>query len=316
MTDQIGLDWQVDGRQMECVKVAGGSKRGGDVVFREGHKFVKQKALAEGERWINMASTSEQFSRRVFDTQNAGDVAAIHSIIFDDGDEILDQEVNGDQADTDTEECIEEREGDSDTDQEGDSSGEEESQGHEWYLAALVWPQADILGCKFHLSQSWFRKIQNLGLTVKYRDPEDDVGMWLHMSFGLPFLNPDEAQEGFCQWVIHMPLDAAAHRTMDKSNKVDEAGEAAAHLEALTITEAPSNENAEELRKYLEAAKRAFEVARGAGVKPPPFAPPSRKRPNPQQRSRRYHPFVRPMTPAQPVGYAPVTTVGPDGGVG
>lgn len=36
--------------------------------------------------------------------------------------------------------------------------------------AAEVFPNAKISGCRFHLGQSWWRKIQSLGLTKLYND--------------------------------------------------------------------------------------------------------------------------------------------------
>ncbi|KAF6212318.1 hypothetical protein GE061_012840 [Apolygus lucorum] len=81
----------------------------------------------------------------------------------------------------------------------------------------------------------------------------------------------------------------------------DEAADAAAKLQEMTL-----NDTDKELEAYLEVAKQQFQAAKKAGVNP-------RGRPNPTQRRKRYHPFERP--PAQPVAYAPVTTVAPDGTV-
>lgn len=60
----------------------------------------------------------------------------------------------------------------------------------------VVWPSTEIFGCRFHLSQSWFRKIQNLGLVKLYRNTTDE-GKWLQHLFGLPFLAPDRVSECF-----------------------------------------------------------------------------------------------------------------------
>ena len=46
-----------------------------------------------------------------------------------------------------------------------------------------------VKGCLFHLKQNWFRKIQELGLASDYKDPESEVGTFLKLTFGLPFLD-------------------------------------------------------------------------------------------------------------------------------
>jgi hypothetical protein len=33
-----------------------------------------------------------------------------------------------------------------------------------------MWPNVTLKGCRFHLAQSWFRKIQKLGLPNDYKD--------------------------------------------------------------------------------------------------------------------------------------------------
>lgn len=53
-----------------------------------------------------------------------------------------------------------------------------------------IWPDINIIGCRFHLTQSWYRKIQNVGLVSEYRDSNSAIGLWLHYTFGLLFLNP------------------------------------------------------------------------------------------------------------------------------
>jgi len=37
------------------------------------------------------------------------------------------------------------------------------------YSILSVWPETNIKGCRFHLGQSWWWKIQNLGLTNEYK---------------------------------------------------------------------------------------------------------------------------------------------------
>lgn len=53
-----------------------------------------------------------------------------------------------------------------------------------------IWPESKIIGCKFHLGQSWYRKIKQLGLSHEYRDQNSEIGAFLRTCFGLPFLDP------------------------------------------------------------------------------------------------------------------------------
>ena len=52
-----------------------------------------------------------------------------------------------------------------------------------------VWPDVIIKVCQFHLGQAWYRKIQNLGLSKEYKDPESDIGKWFKTFFGLSYLD-------------------------------------------------------------------------------------------------------------------------------
>lgn len=60
-----------------------------------------------------------------------------------------------------------------------------------------VWENAQIQGCRFHLTQAWWRKIQNIGLSSEYRSGNSEIGKWLTHVFGLPFLNPEEVGDCF-----------------------------------------------------------------------------------------------------------------------
>ena len=59
-----------------------------------------------------------------------------------------------------------------------------------------VWP-TEIRGCNFHLAQSWYRKIQELGLAVEYNEGKSDVGKFLNYIFGLPYLLEEEIEDCF-----------------------------------------------------------------------------------------------------------------------
>jgi hypothetical protein len=40
-------------------------------------------------------------------------------------------------------------------------------------------PQAQIKGCFFHLKQTWYKKNLKLGLSIKYKNPSSEEGLWL-----------------------------------------------------------------------------------------------------------------------------------------
>ncbi|KAF0774020.1 MULE domain-containing protein [Aphis craccivora] len=59
-----------------------------------------------------------------------------------------------------------------------------------------IWPDVNLVGCRFHLSQSWGRAIQNFGLSVEYKS-ESEINKWLHLCFGLLFLSPEKVPNVF-----------------------------------------------------------------------------------------------------------------------
>lgn len=54
----------------------------------------------------------------------------------------------------------------------------------------LVWTSVEIVGCRFHLAQSWIRRIQQLGLINEYKDSSSQSGIFFHWIFRLTFLEP------------------------------------------------------------------------------------------------------------------------------
>ncbi|KAK3916473.1 PKS-NRPS hybrid synthetase [Frankliniella fusca] len=71
---------------------------------------------------------------------------------------------------------------------------------------ATVFPDAELRLCLFHLKQSAFRKIQNLGLAVQYRDEEDDtVRMAFWQILGVAFVPVDDVEEAFHQAKENIP---------------------------------------------------------------------------------------------------------------
>lgn len=60
-----------------------------------------------------------------------------------------------------------------------------------------IWDNITIIGCRFHLTQSWWRKIQKLGLSCQYKDKNSEIGNWLRYCFGLVFLDPNLVSDFF-----------------------------------------------------------------------------------------------------------------------
>jgi len=56
------------------------------------------------------------------------------------------------------------------------------------------------VGCRFHLTQSWWKHIQQLGLKPDYIDPNSEIGKWLHyLIFGLSLLPSSEVDDCFVE---------------------------------------------------------------------------------------------------------------------
>jgi len=71
-----------------------------------------------------------------------------------------------------------------------------------------VFPDVNIVGCRFHLAQSWWRKIQSEGLTQEYKNPSSEIGNWLRHTFGLTFLAPEEVCDSFVEdFMSDKPID-------------------------------------------------------------------------------------------------------------
>ena len=65
-------------------------------------------------------------------------------------------------------------------------------------VAHEIFPNAIITGCRFHLSQAWFRWIQqDKELLKHYLDELSEIGKWLRTFFGLSFLPPDMMDDAF-----------------------------------------------------------------------------------------------------------------------
>jgi len=88
-----------------------------------------------------------------------------------------------------------------------------------------VWPGCEVKACNFHLGQSWWRKIQSLGLSRQYGKKNSEVSQFLKTIFGLSLLPPaevsdyfaldfissllnDKRVEEFCDYLLENHIDA------------------------------------------------------------------------------------------------------------
>jgi len=88
-----------------------------------------------------------------------------------------------------------------------------------------VWPGREVKACSFHLGQSWWRKIQFLGLSKQYGKEDSEVSQFLNKTFGLSLLPPaevcdcfaleflanpsnDKREEQFCGYLLENYIDA------------------------------------------------------------------------------------------------------------
>ncbi|XP_016657607.1 uncharacterized protein LOC107882945 [Acyrthosiphon pisum] len=73
--------------------------------------------------------------------------------------------------------------------------------------AKTIWPEIQIVGCRFHLTQNWWKHIQNLGLSKEYKDESSEIGNWLKLVFGLPLLNSEEVSDCFATDLMSIAPD-------------------------------------------------------------------------------------------------------------
>lgn len=79
-----------------------------------------------------------------------------------------------------------------------------------------IFTNALIVGCRFHLAQSWWRKIQSIGLTSEYKNVESQTGIWLRHLFGLTFLSPDEVGDSLVEdFIAEKPNDSRIDQFVD-----------------------------------------------------------------------------------------------------
>ncbi|KAF0701804.1 MULE domain-containing protein [Aphis craccivora] len=79
-----------------------------------------------------------------------------------------------------------------------------------------TWPSVKIKGCRFHLGQSWWRKIQSVGLASEFRNKDSEIGKSLKYLFGLPYLPPSEVLKCFTDDLMAMkPIDDKVDKVFD-----------------------------------------------------------------------------------------------------
>lgn len=81
------------------------------------------------------------------------------------------------------------------------------------------------MGCRFHLGQAWWRKIQKLGLSVIYKNPDSLIGKWLKYPFGLTYLDPSDVGDYFAlDFTEDMPENEGLRQFYDYlvANYIDE----------------------------------------------------------------------------------------------
>jgi hypothetical protein len=66
-----------------------------------------------------------------------------------------------------------------------------------------VFPACKIDCCRFHLAQSWWRKIlQTVRLSSEYKAKSCEIGKWLSQFFGLPLLPAEEIEDCFIEHIM------------------------------------------------------------------------------------------------------------------
>ncbi|CAI6347012.1 unnamed protein product [Macrosiphum euphorbiae] len=73
-------------------------------------------------------------------------------------------------------------------------------------------PLYNIYGCRFHLGQAWYRKLNQdfLSLSNEYK-ANTEVGKWIKYFFGLSFISPEEVSDVFCELIERAPNSDVLH---------------------------------------------------------------------------------------------------------
>ncbi|KAL4113561.1 hypothetical protein QTP88_017168 [Uroleucon formosanum] len=68
-------------------------------------------------------------------------------------------------------------------------------------------PNCKIMACRFHLGQSWFRKIQSDNNLLKNYNSNSELGVWLKQFFILEFLPSEDVEDAFTYLIENSPTD-------------------------------------------------------------------------------------------------------------
>jgi len=60
---------------------------------------------------------------------------------------------------------------------------------------------------RFHLGQSWFRKIQSDSNLLKNYNSKSELGVWLKQFFALGFLTSEDVEDAFTYLIENSPTD-------------------------------------------------------------------------------------------------------------
>ena len=79
-----------------------------------------------------------------------------------------------------------------------------------------VWPGCEVKAFRFHLGQSWWRKIQSLGLSKQYGRKDSEASQFLKKIFGLSLLPSAEVCDCYAlEFVFNLPNDRRLEQFWD-----------------------------------------------------------------------------------------------------
>ena len=79
-----------------------------------------------------------------------------------------------------------------------------------------VWPGLEVKACRFHFGQSWWRKMQSLGLRKQHGKKESKLSQFLKKIFGLSLILPAEVCEFFAlEFSTNLPNDKRVEQFRD-----------------------------------------------------------------------------------------------------
>jgi hypothetical protein len=63
-----------------------------------------------------------------------------------------------------------------------------------------------------------WRKIQTIGFSAQYRDKDSEIGKWLTLFYGLPYLAPEEIEDCFVMDITSQSLMAVTQTPMEHNS--------------------------------------------------------------------------------------------------